>query len=160
MHQELNRGIWCRKASAEMHSWVNMKYCHPLVRVWSGLLTKQVVIHNERDGVCARQTLVCSQGDISENGQRCIQLCWSAETVGYSSNTMIANDWVTYGWASIWSLLNVQSVLCKSVTTGTSIALCDQVNWKLKLGKHRGVDKYQHGYTAIFDLDVYLHLCQ
>ena len=75
-----------------------MKYCHPLVRVWSGSLTKRVVMHNERDGVCARgYQMITSQGDISENGQRCIQRSWSAETVG-CSNTVIANDWVTYGF--------------------------------------------------------------
>ena len=57
-------------------------------------LSYRVVIHNERDGVCA---MLRHQGDISENGQRYIQLSWSAETVGGSRNATIANDWVTYG---------------------------------------------------------------
>lgn len=57
----------------------------------------QVVMHNERDGVCAigcHKTI--SQGDTDENGQRYTQQ-WGAETVGCISNDMIANDWVIGG---------------------------------------------------------------
>ena len=89
-------------------------------------------MHNERDGVCA---IGChkaiSQGDTDENGQRYTQQ-WGAETVGCNTiskiSIVIANDWVIGGSATISSGSNVQSVQRKSVTTGTSVALCDQVN--------------------------------
>ncbi len=67
-----------------------------------------------------------SQGDISENGQRYTLHSRGAETVGRCL-TSVANDWVTYGFGN-HSGLNVQSGQHKSVTTGTSAAVCDQVN--------------------------------
>lgn len=85
-------------------------------------------MHNKVDSPCARQTIVCSQGNISENGQRYTQQ-WGAETVGGFTNV---NQSLTTGSLmgefQYRSLLNVQSGQHKSITMGTSAALCDQIN--------------------------------
>lgn len=65
---------------------------------------------------------------MSENGQRYTQQ-WGAETVGYNSNVVIANDWVTCGSASIEEVGSMYSLVCISpLTAGTSAALCYRMN--------------------------------
>lgn len=83
-------------------------------------------MHNEDDNPCATHL---RQGDISENGQRYTHTnVWGAETVGYS-NTVVANDWVTYGFLIIlikglmYSLASISPL-----TTGTSAALRDRID--------------------------------
>ncbi len=87
-------------------------------------------MHNEDDSPCADvNKLFYIQGDTDENGQRYTQQ-WGAETVGYSSNTMIANDCVIGGSlnANVFKGIMYSLAYVSPLITGTSVALCDQVN--------------------------------